>query len=280
MSATFHHPLMKYIRNWALPHTHCSGCGNGTIAACFLRAVDQLGLDQDKMVCVSGIGCSGWIPSPLFDMDVLHTTHGRSIAFATGVKLTNPNLKVSVFTGDGDGAAIGANHLVQAARRNIGLTVTLVNNRLYGMTGGQVAPTTPKGTITATTPFGSLERSFDLCELVRSAGASYVARWTTYHLRRLTASMKETLQKKGFSFIEVISHCPVQYGRRVGMENPIAMLRWLKDASVTLKKAEKMSEEELKEKIIIGKFIDVEIPELSESYTQLFRRLGYEAPGN
>ncbi|TLM98133.1 2-oxoglutarate synthase, partial [bacterium] len=173
MSTQEPHPLSKYIRKGAQPQTHCSGCGNGMIAQSFLRAVDDLGIPKEKIVCVAGIGCSGWIPSPLFDMDTLHVTHGRPIAFATGVKLGNPNLEVVVFTGDGDASAIGGNHLIHAARRNIGLKVICVNNMIYGMTGGEVAPTTPQGLKTTTTPFGNLERPFDLSRLVIGAGGTY-----------------------------------------------------------------------------------------------------------
>jgi len=179
-----------------------------------LRAIDELGLDIDKIVFVSGIGCAAWIPSPHFAADTLHTTHGRAIAFATGVKLFNPALKVVVVSGDGDLSAIGGNHLIHAARRNLELTVICANNSIYGMTGGQVAPTTPCGSKTVTTPTGSTEPPFDLCKLVKGAGATYIARSTVYHMRDLIKYIKKAFTHKGFSFIDVISPCYTQFGRR------------------------------------------------------------------
>jgi 2-oxoglutarate ferredoxin oxidoreductase subunit beta len=180
-----------------------------------------------------------------------------------------------VFTGDGDGVGIGGNHLIHAARRNIGLTVVLVNNFIYGMTGGQVAPTTPYGARTSTTPFGNLERPFDICKLMEGAGATYVARWTTFQIMQLTTSIKKALQKKGFAFVEVISQCPVQFGRRTGMEDPAKMMQWFKEISVSIQKAKEMSSEELKNRIIVGEFVNIEAPELTEEYKKLFMRLHY-----
>jgi len=264
------HPLSKYIRKGAQPHTHCSGCGNGIIAQSFLRAVDAVGIPKEKLVCVAGIGCSGWIPSPFFDVDTLHVTHGRPIAFATGVKLGNPNLEVVVFTGDGDASAIGGNHLIHAARRNIGVKVICVNNMIYGMTGGEVAPTTPRGVKTTTTPFGNLERPFDLSRLVVAAGGTYVARWTTYHIAALVAAMKKALTRKGFAFLEVVSHCPVHYGRRIGISDPVQMMRWFQKQSVTIEKARGMSEQELADKFVVGEFVDIDVPDLNQMYEQLF----------
>lgn len=264
------HPLTKYIRKGAQPHTHCSGCGNGIVAQSFLRAVDQAGISMSKIVCVAGIGCSGWIPSPFFDVDTLHVTHGRPIAFATGVKLGNPDLEVVVFTGDGDCSAIGGNHLIHAARRNIGVKVICVNNMIYGMTGGEVAPTTPRGIKTTTTPFGNLERPFDLSKLVTAAGGTYVARWTTYHVARLVATMKKALTRRGFAFVEVVSQCPVHYGRRIGISDPVEMMRWFQRQSVPIEKAREMSEQELSGKFVVGEFVDIDAPELTESYAELF----------
>lgn len=264
------HPLSKYIRKGAQPHTHCSGCGNGIIAQSFLRAVDEVGLPKQKLVCVAGIGCSGWIPSPFFDMDTLHVTHGRPVAFATGVKLGNPDLEVVVFAGDGDVSAIGGNHLIHAARRNIGIKVICVNNMIYGMTGGEVAPTTPRGMKTTTTPFGNLERPFDLSKLVIAAGGTYVARWTTYHVARLVASMKNALTRNGFAFLEVVSQCPVHYGRRIGITNPAEMMRWFQKQSITTERAREMTEQELLGKFVVGEFVNIEVPELTKLYADLF----------
>ncbi len=201
----------KYVRSQ--PSAFCPGCGGGIILNCFLRAIDDLGLDKDKILAVSGIGCAAWIPSPNFKGDTLHTTHGRAIAFATGAKAYNPDLTTVVFVGDGDGAGIGGNHLIHAARRNIDLKVILVNNMSYAMTGGQIAPTTMHGETTVTSPYGNPEFPFDITQLVKSAGASYVAKWSTYHVLELTNAIKEAIQHKGFSFIEVLSQCPTQQRR-------------------------------------------------------------------
>ena len=277
MSSVDSHPLAKYLRKGSRSHTHCSGCGNGIVAQSFLRAIDETGISMKNVVCVAGIGCSGWIPSPFFDVDTLHTTHGRPIAFATGVKLGKPDMEVVVFTGDGDCSAIGGNHLIHAARRNIGLKVICVNNMIYGMTGGEAAPTTPKGTKTTTTPFGSLERPFDLSKLVAAAGGSYVSRWTTYHVAALVASMKKVLTRKGFSFIEVISQCPVHYGRRIGITDPVEMMRYFQKQSVPVEKARGLSEQELSGKFVIGEFVDTKVPELSELYAELFEATSRES---
>ncbi len=204
----------NYLRN--LPNAFCAGCGNGIILNGFVRAVDELisakEIQHQDILGVSGIGCSAWIPSPHFQGDTLHTTHGRAIAFATGAKVMNPKLRVVVFTGDGDGAAIGGNHLIHAARRNIPMTVILVNNLNYGMTGGQSAPTTPLHVQTSTYPQHP-EAPFDLTELVSGAGASYVARWTTFYVKKIIATIKEALLHPGFAFIEIISQCPTYAAR-------------------------------------------------------------------
>ncbi|MFW9935856.1 MAG: thiamine pyrophosphate-dependent enzyme [Candidatus Thorarchaeota archaeon] len=199
----------NYLRH--LPNAFCAGCGNGTILNGFVRAIDELiqakKIRHQDILGVSGIGCSAWIPSPHFRGDTLHTTHGRAIAFATGAKVMNPNLRVVVFTGDGDGAAIGGNHLIHAARRNIPMTVILVNNLNYGMTGGQSAPTTPLHVQTSTYPQHA-EAPFDLAKLVLGAGASFVARWTTFYVNEIIATIKEAILHPGFAFIEIISQCP------------------------------------------------------------------------
>ncbi|MFX0078282.1 MAG: thiamine pyrophosphate-dependent enzyme [Candidatus Hermodarchaeota archaeon] len=204
----------RYLRN--LPTSFCAGCGNGAILNSFIRAVDELvtakELRQRDLLAVSGIGCSAWIPSPHFRADTLHTTHGRAIAFATGAKIMNPKLKVTVFTGDGDGAAIGGNHLIHAARRNIPMTVILVNNFNYGMTGGQSAPTTPLHVRTSTYQQHP-EAPFDLCQLMLGAGASYVARWNTFYVNELISTLKETILHPGFAFIEVLAQCPTYAAR-------------------------------------------------------------------
>jgi 2-oxoglutarate ferredoxin oxidoreductase subunit beta len=201
----------KYLRN--LPTKFCPGCGNGIILNCFARAVELAKIPIDSIVCVSGIGCASWIPSPYFNSDTMHVTHGRALAFATGIKIFDPKLNVVVFSGDGDGLGIGGNHFIHACRRNINITFFLVNNGIYGMTGGQVAPTTPYLLKTRTTPFGNPEEPFNVCKLAIASGATYVARWSTFHARQLIKSMKEALTHQGFSMVEIVSQCPTQFGR-------------------------------------------------------------------
>lgn len=268
----YEHPLMKYIRK-DVRQPFCSGCGNGIIAQCMLRAIEELKIDMDKMVFVCGIGCSGWIPT-LFYADTLHTTHGRPLAFATGVKLVNPRLNVVVFTGDGDGAAIGGNHLIHSARRNIEILTILINNRIYGMTGGQVAPTTPYGMKTTTTPYGNIEHPFDLCELVKAAGALYVARWTTFHVKQLISSIKKGLLKEGFSFIEVISQCPIQYGKYIDVREPTKLLLMFKDLSIPIDKVKSLDKKEIEGKIIVGEFVDKEKIGFCKAYEKLLIKAG------
>jgi len=261
--------MARYLRKEALPTALCPGCGGGTVLNAFANAIDQLKIDPRDLVVVSGIGCSAWIASPYFLADTLHTTHGRAIAFATGVKVGLPDKKVVVISGDGDLAGIGGNHLIHAARRNIDITVILVNNFIYGMTGGQVAPTTPFGAITTTTPYRNIEHPLKIAETVASAGASYVARWTTFHVYQLIESIKKALNVKGFSLVEVISQCPVQFGRRNRMKTPAEMLRWFSKNSIPLSKAKNMSPEELEGKIVIGEFVNKEKPEFTEELNKL-----------
>lgn len=271
------HPLKKYTRDHVTRTTTCPGCGNGIVTQAILRATDELGLEMNDFVFVSGIGCSGWIPSPLFDADTLHTTHGRPIAFATGVKLGLPQKHVLVASGDGDLTAIGGNHLIHAARRNINLTVILVNNGIYGMTGGQTAPTTPRGLKTITSPHGTLEHTFDISAMVEAAGASFVARWTTFQPRQMTRSIKKGIQKKGFAFIEAVSQCPVQYGKVSKLGNAVAILKYFKENSIKVAKAKDMAGEALEGKIVIGEFVDIEKAELTEDWEQLKCALMEEA---
>lgn len=269
MTVTAHPLRQKYTRSHVKRTTTCPGCGIGTISQAILRAIDELQLDIDDFIFVSGIGCSAWIPSPFYNADTLHTTHGRPIAFATGVKLGLPDKRVMVVSGDGDLTAIGGNHLIHAARRNIDLTVVLVNNGIYGMTGGQTAPTTPRGIKTVTSPYGSMEHHFDISPMVVAAGASYVARWTTAHPREMTRSIKKAIQKKGFALIEAVSQCPVQYGRASKLGGAVDMLKHFKKNSVRINKAKEMGEAALEDKIIVGEFIDREKAELSQQWLQL-----------
>jgi 2-oxoglutarate ferredoxin oxidoreductase subunit beta len=265
----YEHPLARYIRPSAKTTANCPGCGNGILAQSILRAIEELGLTLDDFVFVSGIGCAAWIPSPSFFADVLHTTHGRPIAFATGVKAALPQKHVMVISGDGDLTAIGGNHLIHAARRNIAMTVICVNNGIYGMTGGQVAPTTPLGLTTVTTPFGNAENPFDICDLVKGAGASFIARWTTYHPRQMERTITKAIRKKGFAFVEILSQCPVEFGRKTGLGNAVQMLEWYKTKSISVTRAKDLSPAELRDRIVVGEFVDIEKPELIETLARI-----------
>ena len=250
----------------------CPGCGDVTVMNSFLRAVHELGhKDLSKFVFCSGIGCAAWIPSPYFEADSIHTTHGRSIPVATGVKLMRPDLNAVVFGGDGDLVGIGLSHLIHAARRNLDIMVVMVNNMIYGMTGGQVAPTTPLRAKTTTTPYGSFERPIDATRLVVAAGASYAARWTTFHREQLKEAMKKAISTKGFAFVEAVSQCPTTFGRRIGLKTAAELLRWFKENSVPLHEAEKMTEKDLVGKIVVGEFTRREFPTFSETVHEMVR---------
>jgi 2-oxoglutarate ferredoxin oxidoreductase subunit beta len=263
------------MRQDRLPHIFCSGCGNGIVINCFLKAIEDLNIKPEDYIAVSGIGCSSRIPGYLY-CDSLHTTHGRPIAFATGIKIARPDKKVVVFTGDGDLAAIGGNHFIHGCRRNIDLTVICINNNIYGMTGGQVSPTTPYGKKATTAPYGCIESAMDLCKMATAAGASYVARWTTAHPIQLVRSIKKGIQKKGFAFIEVVSQCPTYYGRFNISRKPADMVKFLKESSININKAKNMSEEELNGKIVVGEFLDIEKPEFVEELHKLIEKLKKE----
>jgi len=270
-------PMRRYVRPGLLPTIFCAGCGGGTVLNCFTRAVDELGLDPKGMCMVTGIGCSSWIPSPYFLADTLHTTHGRAIAFATGVRVMSPRMKVVVIAGDGDISGIGGNHLIHAARRNVDLKVIMVNNSIYGMTGGQVAPTTPYNVKTTTSPHGNVEPDFDVSALVAAAGASFVARWTTYHVFDLVKAMKKALEHEGFAFIEVVSQCTTSYAKAVGKRSAAEFLEEYREKSVRLSKAQKMSPEELEGRIVVGTLKDVQKPEFCSRLYGLTERVSAEA---
>jgi len=269
----------EYLR-WRkrFPTVWCSGCGNGTIMGAIIRAIIDLKIEKDSIAFISGIGCSSRMPIYL-DFNTLHTTHGRALPFATGVKLAKPDMKVIVVSGDGDGLAIGGNHFIHACRRNIDITMILINNSIYGMTGGQVAPTTPLDAIAHTMPYGNIDPPFDAVELAMSSGATFVARNTVYNIIQTTNYIKKALQHKGFSFVEIISQCPVLYGRLNGMPDPRDMLLWQKEVAVPLAKAKNMSPEELKGKIITGIFRDQERPEYTEQIYLLSERVRKKTEG-
>ena len=260
-----HHPLDRLLRQDRLPHIWCSGCGLGTALNCFLNALIKSEMDPDKVAIVSGIGCSGRVAGYVA-LDSVHTTHGRAIPFATGLKLANPELKVVVFSGDGDLIAIGGNHFIHAARRNMDLTVICVNNFIYGMTGGQLAPTTPTDARTSTSPTGNRDHPFNLSYLAAASGASYVARWTTLHVRRLERAIGEALRKPGFSFVEVISPCPTLYGRLNKQKSGLEQMDFYKKNSIIRHGADpRQADIGLTGQIVVGKFVDLDKP----SYLQL-----------
>ncbi|MCB2192346.1 MAG: 2-oxoacid:ferredoxin oxidoreductase subunit beta [Deltaproteobacteria bacterium] len=225
--------MEKYLRPEVKTTPFCPGCGHGVLMGSLLRAIDQLELDMTNTLFVSGIGCAAWIPSPNFAADTLHTLHGRAVAFATGAKAANPDLKVIVISGDGDLASIGGNHLIHAARRNLELTVICANNMIYGMTGGQMAPTTPEGHLTATSVTGNPYRPFDLVKLVKGAGAPYVARGAVTRPYELIGYLKKAIASPEFAFVDVLSPCPTQYGRRNKFDSPGAMYERLRNLCQT-----------------------------------------------
>lgn len=243
--------LDRYFLKDRLPTIWCPGCGLGTANGAILRGFVAAGVDQDKTVLVNGIGCSGRTAAYL-DFDVLKGTHGRAIAFATGIKLYRPELTVVVMAGDGDTLAIGGNHFIHAARRNVDIKVILFNNQIYGMTGGQVSPTTPAGARASTAPDGYNERAFDACKLAEAAGASFVARATSYHLQLLSKIVRDAMLHKGFALIEVMTQCPQQYGRWNKSGDAFDMLMWQKESAVRVEQAAEMNPDELNNKLVIG----------------------------
>lgn len=268
-------PVEPFLRMDRMPHIWCPGCGIGTTVNCFARALVESKLALDKVAIVSGIGCTGRVAGYL-RLDSFHTTHGRAIPFATGLKLANPALNVVVYSGDGDLVAIGGNHFIHAARRNVDIKVVCVNNFIYGMTGGQVGPTTPVGALATTSPYGCFERPFNLPFLAESSGAVYVARWTAYHVRHIARSMVEMMRKKGFCFLEIISPCPTLYQRRNKLGDGLETMRYYKQKSV-IKNGANTKDAELAfgGEIVVGKFVDIERPTLAQTMsTQLSKAMG------
>lgn len=261
--------IHKYLRHdKKFPHVWCPGCGIGIMLGALIRAIDRSGFTKDEIVLISGIGCTGRLPVYV-DFNTLHTTHGRALAFATGVKLANPKLKVIVVMGDGDAVAIGGNHFIHAARRNIDLTAIILNNSVYGMTGGQYSPTTPYGMKTTTSSFSNVEQSFNISELAVTAGAAFVGRGTVYHAKFLDGLIERAFLKKGFSVVEVVSHCHTQFGKLNKMGTAVEMMQWQRDHAVTVEKANQMKEEELKDKFKIGVLIDKELPVFQDEYEKV-----------
>jgi 2-oxoglutarate ferredoxin oxidoreductase subunit beta len=264
------HPVEPFLRSDRMPHIWCPGCGIGTSVNSFVRALLESQVDRKRLAIVSGIGCTGRVAGYL-NLDGFHTTHGRAIPFATGLKLANPELQVVVYSGDGDLFAIGGNHFIHAARRNLDIKVICVNNMIYAMTGGQTAPTTPSPAITSTAPTGCFEPSFNLPFLAESAGASYVARWTVFHVRQLTRAVQEVFQKKGFCFIEVLSPCPTLYQRRNKLGDALDTMKYYRKMS-KVKHGTPTAEAELslQGEILVGKFVDRERPDYIEAMKKHF----------
>jgi len=267
----------RYLRHSKkFPNVWCAGCGIGIVLGTIIRAVDDLGLEKNEVAMISGIGCTGRMPVYV-DFNTMHTTHGRALAFATGLKMVKPEMKVIVVMGDGDALAIGGNHFIHAARRNIGLAAIVVNNAAYGMTGGQHSPTTPQDIKTATTPYGHIEQQFPIAELAATAGASFVARSTVYHVRELESYIAQAISKEGFTLVEAVSYCHTTLGRINRWGTAPDMMRRLKDQSVTLKQAEGMSSEERESRIVRGIFAERDIPEYTKRYDQIIAEAQKEA---
>lgn len=286
-----------YLRhNKKFPHVFCAGCGHGIIMGSLVRSIHQLNLPKDDVVIVAGIGCSGRLAAYV-DFNTVHTTHGRALTFATGIKMSNPRLKVICIMGDGDAMSIGGNHFIHAARRNIGITTIMLNNFIYGMTGGQCSSATPMDDVSMTTPYGSLEQPFDSIELIQAAGANFVARGTSFHVRQLDQLLQKGIAHPGFSFIEVLSPCPTQYGRKNGFRSAVEMYKWLKKSTYFLKEENttqpfqppsappaeasapiEKAKPEPKGHIPLGIFQDRQKPSLEERYEELCRKLQKPAP--
>jgi 2-oxoglutarate ferredoxin oxidoreductase subunit beta len=265
------HPLDDLIRTDRIPHIWCSGCGIGTVFSSCLTAIKATGIPYNEFAMVSGIGCSARAAGYI-KLDSFHTTHGRAIPFASGIKMARPDLNVIVFSGDGDLFAIGGNHFIHAARRNMDMTVICVNNLIYGMTGGQVAATTPSKAKTTTTPFGNPDAPFNLPLLAYAAGASYVARWTILHVRDLTNAINEALSKKGFSFIEVLAPCPINYGRR-NKQKPMDTLKQYQEKTIIRNGADPARADiDFNHGVILGTFIDRERSTCDDQYEAICRR--------
>jgi 2-oxoglutarate ferredoxin oxidoreductase subunit beta len=262
----------RYLRHSKkFPNIWCAGCGNGIVLGAIVRAVDELGLNKNEVAMVSGIGCSGRMPVYV-DFNTMHTTHGRALAFATGLKMVRPEMRILVVMGDGDALAIGGNHFIHAARRNIGLTAIVINNQIYGMTGGQYSPTTPTDALATTAPFGHIEQPVPITELAQAAGAAYVARSTIYHVRELQRCLAQAISKDGFSVVEAVSYCHTTFGRQNKLGRATDMMRYIQQHAVTQSTASEMSAEQLKKAIVRGVMVDRDIPEYTQLYDQVIAK--------
>lgn len=273
------HSAYTYLRSTKkFPNVWCSGCGIGIVMGALIRAIDRMGLDKDEVALVSGIGCTGRMPVYM-DFNTIHTTHGRALAFATGLKLAQPKLHVIIIMGDGDALAIGGNHFIHSARRNINLTAIVINNSIYGMTGGQYSPTTPLDSRATTAPYGNIEPPFQVCDLAIAAGASYVARSTVYHALELDKYIEQAILKNGFSVVEAVSYCHTTFGRINKQGSAVDMMRRLKENSLTQSSADKLLPQDRSQKIIRGVFCDVDKPEYGALYEKIIQR-AQELPGD
>lgn len=262
----------EYLRQKHMPHIWCPGCGNGIVMGSIIRAIEDSGLDRDKTVIVSGIGCSSRAPGYM-DFDTLHTAHGRALPFATGIKMANPELNVIVISGDGDSSAIGGNHLIHACRRNINITMIIINNCIYGMTSGQYSPLTPTGAFATTAVYGNIDRPFEIPKLAGGAGATYVARATTYHVAQLKSYIQNGIANNGFSVIECLSPCPTYFGRRNKLGSAVDMMTRFKDDSEFLKPGVT----EYSKPFVLGEYVKKQEPEYTESYAGVIRKAGGKA---
>jgi len=265
--------IHQYLRhNKKFPHVLCPGCGHGIVLGTLIRSIHSLDIPKDDVVIVAGIGCSGRL-AVYVDFNTVHTTHGRALTFATGIKMANPKLNVITIMGDGDALSIGGNHLIHAARRNIGITALILNNNTYGMTGGQSSPATPAGSVTMTNPYGQLDKSFDTVELARGAGANYVARGTVFHVKKLEKVLTNAIERPGFSVVEAITPCHTQYGRKNKYKTPVDMYKWMKKAAVPVERYNEMTEEQQKDRLPIGVFVERDQPGFEERYFDMKKSL-------
>lgn len=260
--------IHHYLRhNKKFPHVYCAGCGHGIVLGSLIRSVDALELPKDNVVIVTGIGCSGRM-AVYVDFNTVHAVHGRALPVATGIKMANPELTVIVIMGDGDALSIGGNHFIHAARRNLGLSVLVLNNYIYGMTGGQCSSTTPLDCYSTTSPYGNMEKSFDFVDMTRAAGASFVSRGTVYHVKALDKLITASLTHQGFGMVEILTPCHTQFGRKNRYKSSVDMFQWLKDTCVPIDKYEKLSQKQAAEKMPIGVFVDREEPGLERRYAE------------
>ncbi len=269
--------IHDYLRhNKKFPHVFCAGCGHGIVLGALIRSIHSLGLSKDEVCIVAGIGCSGRIAAYV-DFNTVHTTHGRALTFATGIKMANPKLKVITIMGDGDALSIGGNHLIHAARRNIGITALVLNNNIYGMTGGQCSATTPQGAMTQTTPFGQMEKSFDIVSLATAAGANGVYRGSTFHVNMLDRLVATAIERPGFNLVEIITPCHTQYGRKNKFKSSVDMFKWIKTNCVPKEKFDELPPSDRGDKMPTGTFVERDDKGLEQLYGELQARLNTKA---